>query len=118
MKKHAVLVICTILLIPAISFALSGNGTPGDPYIIASVADFDVFANPANAATYWASGVNMKLACDIDLAGMYATAVIAPDTDNTNEQTFDGIAFAGNFNGNDYKITNLTIDSEGNLSHP
>ena len=94
-------------------FAFSGSGTAGDPYIIASVADFDVFANPANAATYWASGVHTKLACDIDLPGTYATAVIAPDTDNTNAQTFDGIAFAGEFNGNDYKITNLTIDSAG-----
>jgi len=109
-----ILFVCLITIaFYSTGFALSGSGTSGDPYVITSVADFDVFANPANAATYWASGVHTKLACDIDLPGTYATAVIAPDTDNTNEQTFDGIEFAGEFNGNDYKITNLTIDSAG-----
>jgi len=99
--------------LPSTCFALGGSGTLENPYVIASKADFDVFSNPANAATYWASGVYTKLVCDIDLAGTYTTAVIAPDTDNTNAQTFDGVTFAGVLNGNDYTISNLTIDSAG-----
>ncbi|MHC5163260.1 MAG: hypothetical protein ACYSO4_09145, partial [Planctomycetota bacterium] len=57
------------------------NGSPEHPYLIEDVNDFDVFANPANAATYWAAGVHTKLMTNIDLSGRtYTTAVIAPDT--------------------------------------
>jgi hypothetical protein len=80
---------------------LSGSGTEANPYLIQSRADFDEFANPANAATYWASGKYTKLMCDPNLAGTtYTQAVIAPDTSTP---------FAGIFDGNGHTISNLTI---------
>jgi len=97
----------------------AGGVLPGDglsestAYLIEDLTDFDVFANQANAATYWSSGVYTKLTCDPNLAGrIYTTAVIAPDTDDTNWY-FDGIPFAGIFNGNGHVIRNLTIDTIG-----
>ncbi len=58
------------------------NGSPEKPYLIEDLVDFDTFADPNNAATYWAAGVHTKLMTNIDLSGRtYTTAVIAPDTD-------------------------------------
>ena len=88
--------------------ALPGSGTQEDPWRIESLADFDEFAVDPN---YW-SGFT-RLETDVNLAGRtYTTAVIAPDVDNSNWY-FDGTAFTGVFDGNDYKIINLTIDDGG-----
>ena len=91
---------------------LPGSGTEGDPYLIEDLADFDEFADSVNAATYWASGVYTRLACDIDLTGRpYTTAVIAPDTEGT--AYFQGNLFAGIFDGDGHVIRNITIDTAG-----
>ena len=80
---------------------LSGDGTQGTPYLIQSRADFDEFANPANAVLYWASGKYTTLMCDIDLANTpYSQAVIAPNFSTT---------FAGNFDGKWHTLSKLTI---------
>jgi hypothetical protein len=48
--------------------------------------------------------------CDIDLAGTtYTQAVIAPDTDNV-AGGHQGTKFSGIFQGNEFTISNLTID--------
>jgi hypothetical protein len=84
------------------------DGSASYPYLIEDVNDFDAFANPANAATYWAAGVHTKLTTDIDLSGRtYTTAVIAPDTSTT--QGFQGTPFTGVFDGSGYTISNLII---------
>jgi hypothetical protein len=89
--------------------ALSGSGTEANPYLIQSQADFDEFANPANAALYWASGIYTKLMYDPNLASMTCTqAVIAPDTSTSSG--FQGAKFLGDFNGNGHVISNLTIN--------
>jgi len=88
--------------------ALPGSGTQQDPYRIESLADFDEFASDP---IYWAGFT--RLETDVNLAGRtYSTAVIAPDVNNSNWQ-FDGTAFTGVFDGNDHKITNLSIDDGG-----
>ena len=62
---------------------LSGDGTEANPYLIQSRGDFDEFANPANSATYWASGVYTKLMLNLSLSGTTDTqAVIAPGVDD------------------------------------
>jgi hypothetical protein len=82
--------------------ALSGSGTEANPYLIQSRADFDEFADTANAALYWASGKYTKLMCDLDLAGTtYTQAVIASLSTNT--------FFQGIFDGNNHTISHLTI---------
>ncbi len=88
---------------------MPGSGTEGDPYLIEDLADFDVFADEANAGTYWAEGVYTKLMCDIDLSGRtYDRAVIASDTDDTNN-LFQGITYKGSFDGNNCLINNLKV---------
>ena len=96
----------------------AGGDLPGDglsestAYLIEDLTDFDVFANQANAITYWASGVYTTLACDVDLAGRsYTIAVIAPDT--STDSDFQGVPFEGIFDGDGYVIRNLTIDTVG-----
>ncbi|MCK5270522.1 MAG: hypothetical protein KAJ46_07045 [Sedimentisphaerales bacterium] len=121
------LVMCTrenlvVSLVLAISMAGvsygAGGDLPGDglsestAYLIEDLTDFDVFANQANAITYWASGVYTTLACDVDLAGRsYTIAVIAPDT--STDSDFQGVPFEGIFDGDGYVIRNLTIDTVG-----
>ena len=114
------LVVSLVLAISMVGISYGAGGVlPGDglsestAYLIEDLADFDVFADPCNSATYWASGVYTKLTCDPNLTGRpYTTAVITPDTDNTNYD-FDGIPFEGIFDGNGHIIRNLTIDTAG-----
>ena len=90
------------------ALGLSGLGTEAEPWRIQSLADFDEFSADAN---YWAGFT--RLETDVNLAGLiYITAIIAPDVNNSNTW-FDGTAFSGVFDGNDYNIINLTIDDGG-----
>jgi hypothetical protein len=91
-------------------FALTGSGSEIDPYLIQDLADFDEFANDPN---YWKAGVYTQLECDPNLAGrVYTEAVIAPDTNNADWQ-FNGIPYAGVFDGTDHRVSNLIIDDGG-----
>jgi hypothetical protein len=88
--------------------ALDGSGVEGDPWLIQSLEDFNDFAADAN---YWDDYT--RLETDVNLAGRtYSTAVIAPDVNNSNTW-FDDTAFTGVFDGDDHKITNLSIDDAG-----
>ena len=90
------------------ALALDGSGTEADPWRIQSLDDFNDFAADAN---YWDDYT--RLEADVNLAGLtYSTAVIAPDVNNANTW-FDGTAFTGVFDGDDHKITNLSIDDAG-----
>jgi hypothetical protein len=104
------LIICylvTVVLSVHTAAALPGSGTQQDPYRIESLADFDEFAADPN---YWAGFTCLET--DVNLAGRtYTTAVIAPDTDNS-DYLFQGTAFTGVFDGNEHKIVNLTIDGD------
>ena len=104
-----VLVICCFGMVGLrvdTALALPGLGTQEDPWRIESLADFNEFAADDN---YWDDYT--RLETDVNLAGpTYSTAVIAPDTDNSNYLDFDGTAFTGVFDGNDHKILALTID--------
>ncbi|MHC4237582.1 MAG: GLUG motif-containing protein [Planctomycetota bacterium] len=116
MRQGFVFSLCVMLTVCASVWGVGGNmggadpnGSPEKPYLIEDLADFDTFANPTNAATYWAAGVHTKLMTDIDLAGRtYTTAVIAPDT-NSASYGFQGTKFAGVFDGSNYSISNLSI---------
>jgi hypothetical protein len=106
-------VLMGVLCLSGTVFAiLSGGGTSGNPYLIQSRADFDEFANSANAATYWTSGKYTRLMYDPNLAGTtYTKSPISPDTSNSTKGVFQGTKFAGNFDGNGHTISNLTINS-------
>ncbi|MDD5063597.1 MAG: GLUG motif-containing protein [Phycisphaerae bacterium] len=100
--------IFALLVLTAFSanvYALSGNGTESDPWLIKSLADFEDFVADAN---YWDDYT--RLDADINLTGItYSTAPISPDT--INSSTFQGTAFTGAFDGNGHMILNLTIDA-------
>ena len=101
----------TVLIIVGLyvntTLALDGSGTEENPWRIKSLADFDDFAADVN---YWDDYT--KLETDVNLAGrVYSKAVIAPDI--SSSVGFQGISFYGVFDGNDHKITNLTIDDGG-----
>ena len=93
--------------------ALSGSGTEESPYQITSVADWNIFANEANAATYWASGVYIKLKNDIPTA-----AEIAAGT--TGVSTMVGTSsnkYRGNFDGDGHTMT-LSLSSTSDDAAP
>ena len=107
--KFSVAFTLVILMTPCISlYGMTGSGTPQNPYIISSLADFDEFAADSN---YWDDYI--RLDCDIDLSGRtYTNAVIAPDI--SLEIDFQGTKFTGVFDGNNHSISNLVISSTGN----
>ncbi|MHC4187597.1 MAG: GLUG motif-containing protein, partial [Planctomycetota bacterium] len=79
-----------------------GNGSPDNPFQIATTEDLNDIDNHPND---WSK--HFMLTNDIDLAAYtYNMAVIAPDVDPPR-------AFDGTFNGNYYSIRNLSIDTEG-----
>ena len=97
-------ILAAVLCISGNVFAvLSGDGTQGSPYLIQSRADFDEYANLANAELYWASGVYTKLTCNLDLSGtIFTQAVIASNPT---------APYMGTFDGDSHIIYNLTIDA-------
>lgn len=44
---------------------ISGNGSQANPYLLADAADWAVFTTESKHATYWASGVYVKMTADI-----------------------------------------------------
>ena len=88
---------------------ISGTGTPGDPYRIATQADLLTMA----ADTSYYSNCFI-LTADINMGGqVFTTAIIAAGTSSTNG-SFQGTAFTGTFDGNGHKITNFTINGGSN----
>ncbi|MBN1491428.1 MAG: hypothetical protein JXA69_16065, partial [Phycisphaerae bacterium] len=85
-----------------------GDGSPGDPWRIATVQDLVNLGN--NTAHY---GDSFRMTADINMAGQtFTTAVIAPDMGDPNG-SFDGTAFSGVFDGDGHTIRNLVIDDGG-----
>lgn len=121
--KNLLMSIVLLICLVGISYGTDGNmgnhdgyvpdGSATNPFLIEDLTDFDTFADPNNAATYWAAGVHTKLMTDIDLSGrIYITAVIAPDIPDTSRD-YDGMPFAGMFDGADHRVSNLIIDDGG-----
>ena len=88
------------------SLYAGGDGSIGNPYQIASVADFnELTVHPAD----WSK--HFILTADIDLSGtVLSNSPIAPDRD-TLCGGFQGVPFTGSFNGNGHTISNLQIES-------
>ena len=82
-----------------------GSGTEAEPYRISAVSDWqELMATPAD----WAS--HFILTSDIELDGVSITP-IAPDTSASYE--FQGVPFTGIFDGNDYVIRNVDVNTPG-----
>jgi hypothetical protein len=110
----AVLILLTIVAIAQAKYS-GGTGDPNDPYQIATAGDLIALGDDPNDYDK-----HFILTADIDLdpnlpgRKVFDKAVIAPDT---NEATswFDGTRFTGAFNGDDHKISHLTIKGQDYL---
>lgn len=117
--KRVYVSICALIALSVCGPVFGAGGSlPGDgltaetAFQIQDLDDFRVFADPANAATYWASGVHTELTCHLNLSGEnYTTAVIAPDTNSTSIN-WEGTPYQGFFRGNGFEISNMTIDDK------
>jgi|GEM_PF-825464 len=109
-NRQVIVFVAAIVLFGQVCLAKysGGAGTSGAPYKIGTATD--LLALGGNTDDYDA---NFVLTADIDLTGHpFTTAVIAPDTDNTNS-SFEGAKFIGVFDGNSHTISNLTINTGG-----
>ena len=88
------------------TLALDGSGTEASPWLIRSLADFDEFT--ANS-DYWDDYT--RLETDINLTGKSYSA--APIAGSYVESGWNGVRFTGTFDGNGYKVANLTINASG-----
>lgn len=81
-----------------------GEGTPEDPFKIATVDDLmHMSATPTDWDKYFI------LVADLNLVETpFDKAPIAPDTDDVNDE-FQGTPFSGTFEGNGHIINNLSI---------
>ncbi|MBN1846672.1 MAG: hypothetical protein JW810_13385 [Sedimentisphaerales bacterium] len=108
--KRAILIVVVALCGTTYGFS-GGDGSPGDPYQIATAAELLSIGSDAELL-----GKCYLLTADIDLDPLvrgvppFVTAVIAPDADNTNSD-FEGHPFTGVFDGGGHTIRHLTIDT-------
>ncbi|MBO5888381.1 MAG: right-handed parallel beta-helix repeat-containing protein [Bacteroidaceae bacterium] len=81
---------------------ITGQGTEDKPYLIKTAGQLVDFRNSVNAGEtkYSAPGVYVALAADIDMAGENWIGIGSATADH---------GFMGNFDGQGYKIKNLTI---------
>lgn len=84
---------------PMASTSLSGVGTSGDPYLISTGADLQLFRNTSNSSPY-AAGTEFRQTSNIDLTGCTWSDPIAKTT-----------YFQGVYNGGGFEISGLTINS-------
>ncbi|MBI9017719.1 MAG: hypothetical protein JEZ07_10725 [Phycisphaerae bacterium] len=97
------LLLPSLFLVNTVMAVLPGSGTQAQPWRIENINHFNEFTADSN---YWNGYVQLET----DLAlGSYATAVIAPDTDQATTG-FQGTAFTGVFDGMGHCITTLKID--------
>jgi len=97
-----------------------GTGTADDPYQIATAEDLITLGQTPDDYDK-----NFILTADIDLdpnlpeRKVFDRAVIAPDPDPTldeyGDNSFDGLAFTGVFDGKGHTISHMTITGEGYL---
>jgi len=90
-----------------------GLGTADNPYRIGTAANLLTLAvNTDDYDKCFILTANIDLNPNLPGRRLFTTAVIAPDTDNSND-TFEGTVFTGIFDGAGHKIINLTIDTNG-----
>ena len=93
----------------ATAFA-GGTGTESDPYQIANGAELAYLASSVNSGETY-TGKNFVLTANIDLNGLPWTPIANSFSDALLGSS-DYRVFAGNFDGNGYTISNVSIGSE------
>jgi hypothetical protein len=106
--KSYIIILAAVLCISGNLLAYSGgDGSAGNPYQIANVADFNQLV--ATSADWSKAFI---LTADINLTGLtYTKAPISPDTSSGDTGIFEGTKFTGVFDGNDHTISKLKINA-------
>lgn len=103
MKKIAILLgFCLIMamvptFIPQPIYAMTGSGTPGDPYVIYNVTDLQNMAN--NLSAYYVLNCSIDASATVGWNGGAGFAPVGP--------------FTGQLDGNNYTISELYINRTG-----
>jgi hypothetical protein len=88
-----------------------GTGEPNDPYQIATAEQLiSIGDNPNLLDKHFVLVNDIDLDPNLPGGHVFTKAVIAPDVNDI--RYFQGDAFTGNFDGNGYKIKNLTIQND------
>lgn len=108
------------LLLSTYSIPFSGSGTEASPYLISNKADLLSLASLSNNMRLKWTGKHFRLTADIDLSNETGFPGIgcSPDTVNNFGPSYR-LQFRGNFNGDNHKIMNwtlngVTFDSDSN----
>ena len=87
----------------------AGDGTAENPYQILTAADLiELGRHPEDYDKNFILMEDIDLGINAPGGKIFRQAVIAPDTDPN--ETFHGTPFSGTFDGNNYRIQNLTIE--------
>jgi len=84
----------------------NGSGTEADPIIISTIADLDALRTAVNAEKHFA-GIYFKLANDLDFTDVEFGTIGQIGSVAQSEVRY----FAGNFDGNNKVIRNLTVNT-------
>ncbi len=108
MKKYLLTMFIALLFGASQVFAITGNGTVGDPFIISDEDDLLDFMNETTAQNqgYWVAGTYTELAADLDMSSYNSTTTPSTDPIGTNSSS----SYKGNFDGKGHVIRNLDID--------
>ncbi len=106
MRWAVISIVCFVVSVPCYGKYSGGSGDPNDPFLIAEPNDIIEMSNTPDD---WDDCFVMI--ADVDLSGhTFDRALIAPDTDDSRRR-FQGVPFAGVFDGNNFTISNLTINT-------
>lgn len=97
---------CSYVQLNAQTFS-GGSGTYAAPYLISSVADLQALSTAVAAGTTY-DGKWFKQTANIDFSGQ--TSYFTPIGYRSGTSTF--LYFKGNYNGQNYKIINLSINNK------
>jgi hypothetical protein len=94
-----------------------GTGTPEDPYQIATAADLILLGEtPNDYDKHFIMTADIDLDPNLPRGKVFDRAVLAPDTHPGEKSSdYEGIPFAGVFDGNGHTILNVTIKGESFL---
>ena len=126
MKVRKLQVHRTIILIISICFIdlpananySGGDGTPENPYQIATIEDLMLLGdNPEDYDKHFIMTADIDLDPNLPGRRVFDKAVIAPDIDpNDTYSPFQGTKFSGVFDGNGFTISGLTISGTSDLA--
>jgi len=103
-----VLLVISLLCLPAEAKYSGGTGEPNNPYQIATAADLIALGEtPEDYDKHFILTADIDLDPNLSGGQVFTEAVIAPDTNEVSD--FQGVAFSGGLDGKGYKIRNLTV---------